>query len=120
MMIKTLTLLGSLGAAVVATKCGKKDRSKYEPVTRTYCIALEDMDWDYAQASSEDLYDLTGRFEEEAEFQLTEAPPKLPQYAKRGILRSYAVNEEDGSCQWGIPVTQSNEARDGILGPTIR
>jgi hypothetical protein len=119
MMLKTLTLLSSLTAAV-GVKCGNKDRSKYEPVTRTYCIALEDRDWDYAQASSDDLYDLTGRFDEEAEYQLNEDKPKLGQYAKRGFLRSYQV-KDNGGCKWNQePLTRENEVRDGILGPTIR
>lgn len=117
-MMKTLTLLASMGAAV-ATKCGKKDSSKYTPITRTYCIGLVDGDWDYGVASTEYVNDLTGRFEDMAEYQLNEDKPKLGQYAKRGFLKNYYI-QSDGTCMWSAPIDHDNTQRDGILGPTIR
>ena len=116
-MISFSLLILSLGAAA-ATKCGHKNANQYTPITRIYCLRLEDMDWDYAVASTEELYDLTYRSEDEAKYQLNDDAPKLPQYAKRGKLVSYTPNGV--GCNWNKPLIQNNTVRDGILGPTIR
>ena len=116
-----VALYALLISEVDCAKCGSGDN--YVARERHYCIAVVDVDWDYAFASSEDRYDLTGLYEENAMnmFNVDNAP-RLGKYARKGLLRQFPYDSETGECNWDdAAVLVSTEIdRNGILGPVIR
>jgi manganese oxidase len=115
----TVCLLAMLTVSTMSTTCGKG--SDYSSHTRTYCIAVVDEDWNYAIASTEECYDLTNQYEEQAAIALSaNGVPALGKYARKGLLREFPyLNSE---CDWNsnATVTSGDIYRNGILGPVIR
>lgn len=117
-----LSVVLSFLAVAQSTTCGKSKSKNYETRVRYYCIAAMDIDWDYAAFSTEEMYDLTGQYEENAQQALAgDEAPQIGRYARKGLLRQFPYSAE-GGCDWdeNSMMVSSAVERNGILGPVIR
>lgn len=97
---------------VLSLPLGGSVRAAAGGVTRTYYVAAEEVDWDYAPADS----DLTmGRPLRPAVFAITNAPPVMARVMRKAVYREYT----DSSFTTLKP-RPSRWRHLGILGPVLR
>ena len=94
--------------------------SSYEVLTRHYCILSKEISWNYSPNSTSSRMDLTMKYEENARNILTLSVNSMGSIFIKAIFKQFQFNLKTERCDWNNEIIDSNQEKNGFLGPTIR
>ena len=92
--------------------------SNYKVRKRNYCIGIVEEMWNYAPNSTSSAYDLTGRYEETAEYYLEQTKTTIGSNYFKVFYRGYNYDSHSKTCDWDSPMRIPTYM--GMQGPILR
>ena len=108
------------GSMYPSESAGCGQAKNYEAITRYYCIAAVDVDWDYALNSDNVTGDLTGLYNDKALKLLSRSRNNIGKVYRKILLMRYPYNDISHSCSWDDNFYADANSRSGLLGPILR
>ena len=92
--------------------------SDYEVQRRHYCVGIVEEKWNYAPNSTGSQYDLTGAYEETAEYYLSQTDSTIGSSYFKVFYRGFQYNDHTKECDWDDEIAVPTYM--GVQGPVIR